>query len=51
MCYMLEDSPDFNAMQNQAMRCFLGVHKFTAKRATEDDMRCYMGAMSYKAER
>ena len=33
-----KNSPDSNAIQARAMRCFLGVHKYTAKGAIEGDM-------------
>jgi len=33
-----EDAPECNRLQNRAMRCFLGVHRFTTRVAIEGDM-------------
>ena len=31
-------APDSNVIQTRAVRCFLGVHKYTAERAIEESM-------------
>ncbi len=36
--WCIKDTPCSNAVQSQAMRCFLGVHKCTDKWATEVGM-------------